>query len=143
MIVLDASLATKLVLAEEGSAAALDFATRYDGRLAGPDLLLTEVCGAIVRHANQDKRLTETSVRALERWTDDWDSGVIHSYRVTADLTARAASMALELGHPLADCVYLALAAQLDCDLATCDVKFRDKAMGRFATIRLLSELAA
>jgi len=140
MIVLDASLATKLVLLEDGSAAALDFATRYDGQLAGPDLLLTEVCGAIVRHANQDKRFAGVAVRALERWTGDWDAGVIAAHRVTAPLVARAATLAMELGHPLADCIYLALAEQLDCDLATCDEKFCRKAAPRFGRVRLLHQ---
>jgi predicted nucleic acid-binding protein len=69
-----------------------------------------------------------------------WDHGGIALQRLTTDRVARAARIALELGHPLADCVYLALAIELDCDLATCDAKFHAKSAVRYPRTRMLAE---
>jgi predicted nucleic acid-binding protein len=55
-------------------------------------------------------------------------------------LVAEAAGIALRLGHPLADCLYLALAIELDCDLATCDAKFQARASSAYPRVQLLSE---
>ena len=54
------------------------------------------------------------------------------------DLLVRAANLALELGHPLKDCVYLALAMDLDCKLITCDAKFASKASVKWGNVQVL-----
>jgi predicted nucleic acid-binding protein len=51
---------------------------------------------------------------------------------------AQAAALALDLGHPLKDCVYLAMAMELGCDLVTCDARFAEKACEAWAGVRLL-----
>ena len=51
----------------------------------------------------------------------------------------KAARLAIELGHLIKDCIHLALSAELGCPLATCDVRFRDRASGR--DVRLLADL--
>ncbi len=53
---------------------------------------------------------------------------------------ANAAKLALDLGHSLTDCIYLALAIELACPLITCDAKFAAKARGTYANIRALGE---
>ena len=55
----------------------------------------------------------------------------------------RAALIALTLGHPLADCIYLSLARELRCGLATCDGKFVERAVRLYPEIRLLEDYAA
>lgn len=139
MIVVDASLATKLIFREDGSDAALAFVENHQGELCGPDLLLSEVCAAIVRRANEDKRSAPFATEAIERWAEGWDT-VFVAHRLTADPVARAGTLAIAIGHPLADCIYLALAMDLECDLATCDVRFRDRAIALYPSVRLLSD---
>jgi predicted nucleic acid-binding protein len=44
----------------------------------------------------------------------------------------------MNLGHPLKDCIYLALAMEMSCDLITCDARFAEKAKGAWARVRVL-----
>lgn len=140
MIVVDASLATKWFVGEQDQDLAITFLENFDRSICAPDLLLTEVSGAIVRRANSDKGFADDARSALERVMLFWDHGGIALHRLTTDRVARAARIALELGHPLADCVYLSLAIELDCDLATCDAKFHAKSAGRYPGTRMLAE---
>lgn len=50
-----------------------------------------------------------------------------------------ASALAIQLGHPLKDCLYLALARELGCALATCDVRFRNRALEAYPDIKLLT----
>ena len=127
MIVVDASLAAKWLFVEPGSDAAKKFAADHDGRLCAPDLLFTDVAGVAVRRANMAPELRGESLEALRIWTTAWGDGIVVAHRITPALLHDAAMLALTLAHPLADCVYLALAIALSCDLATCDAKFRAK----------------
>ena len=61
-------------------------------------------------------------------------------YPLDTELMKSGVDIALELGHPLTDCLYLALAIDLDCELATCDVKFRAKAAPIYPRIKLLAD---
>lgn len=54
-------------------------------------------------------------------------------------MSAQASDVALRLGHPFVDCIYLALAVELHCDLVTADRAFFAKAAGEFDRVRLLS----
>ena len=53
---------------------------------------------------------------------------------------ASSAGQAIDLGHPLKDCIYLALAMELGCELVTCDARFAAKAKGVWAGVRVLGE---
>ena len=46
------------------------------------------------------------------------------------------------LGHPVRDCVYLALAMEFGGELATCDAKFSAKAQTIYPKVKLLADLA-
>lgn len=138
MIVVDASLATKWFVIEPDSAAALRFLQTHKGDLHGPDLLLVEVPSAIVRRANEDKAFAPQARAALSDWRAAWEN--LHRHELTAELVEGAAALAMRLGHPLADCVYLALAMAYDCDLATCDAKFQAKASRHYGRVRLLQQ---
>jgi predicted nucleic acid-binding protein len=141
MIVVDASLATKWFLRETESDTALRFLNEHDKILNGPDLLLTEVSGAIVRRANMDKTFGTIALDALREWHSVW--ATIEAHRINAKSAERASLLAMTLGHPLPDCVYLQLAIELGCDLATCDAKFRNRAIAIHPRVRLLEEYAA
>jgi predicted nucleic acid-binding protein len=60
--------------------------------------------------------------------------------RIGDDPLVRAARLAVTLGHPIRDCIHLALADQLGCALTTCDVGFRDR-VGDPECVRVLAEL--
>ncbi len=140
MIVVDASLAAKWFIPETDSDAALDFLSRSHGLLASPDLLLSEVAGAIVRRANMRLVTSEQAAAALESWRAEWDDGVVAAYRLTAGMIAQAGHIALKIGHPLSDCIYLALALDLGCELVTSDAKFRDKVLPVSNRVKLLAD---
>ena len=141
MIVVDASLATKWVVPEVDSPAALDFLSDNLGEMVAPDLLLIEVAGVLVRAANQRSASKPVAMRALARWTRAPRLYGIGLERCGPERIDRAARIAIELGHPLKDCVYLALAVELDCLLATCDVRFRNKASAFYPRVHLLADL--
>ena len=140
MIVVDASLAAKWMLWEPQTLEALAFLRRYGKQLCGPDLLFSEVAGAIVRHANINKGIEEDALEALRKWTIAWESHAVRPHRTTQRRLYSAGKLALTLGHPLQDCIYLGLAMELSCDLATCDEQFRAKAVRIYPQVKLLTE---
>lgn len=140
MIVVDASLAVKWMLWETDSLQALDFLKNHGSELCAPELIFTEVAGAIVRRANQNKPIQADALRALRKWTIAWSDHAVKNYRVTQRRLFTASSLALRLGHPLKDCLYLTLASELGCELATCDDKFRRKASPIYDRIKLLQD---
>lgn len=142
MIVVDASLAAKWVLSEAHTVAALRFLRTYRNELTAPDILFVEVAGAIVRQANTHKDMAQDMLATLAKWTAVSGEQIVRSRPTTLPQLYRAGRLAIELGHPLKDCVYLALALDLSCDLATCDVKFRDRAGSAYPQIRLLADYA-
>jgi predicted nucleic acid-binding protein len=141
VIIVDASLAAKWFLWESDSLQALDFLQAHE--LAAPELIFIEVASAIVRRANIDKALRAAALQALEKWTVAWTDHAVKNVRVTQRRLFTASRLALDLGTPLKDCIYLAVAMENGSDLATCDAKFRDKAMPIYPRVRLLSEYAA
>lgn len=140
MIVIDASLAVKWMLWETDTPKALSFLRAHYRELVAPELIYIEVAGVIVRTGNRDKSLSADALRALNKWTTAWSDHVVKNYRVTQRRLFNASSMALSIGHPLKDCIYLALAKELKAELATCDTKFRDKAVTLYPHIRLLED---
>jgi predicted nucleic acid-binding protein len=48
--------------------------------------------------------------------------------------------LALSIGHPLKDCLYLALAIELGCELATCDRPLVDNAQSIYPKLRHLRD---
>lgn len=142
MIVVDASLATKWLVAEADHETALQFLLRFRAEIAAPDLLLSEVSSAIVRRANAREMAASDAFGRIAEWLLLWRRGPFAKYRLTADLLAEATRIALQLGHPLADCLYLALAIELDCDLVTCDAKFQAKATAEYPRVKLLAAVS-
>ena len=140
IVVVDASLATKWMLWEANSRDALRFLYHRDREVCGPDFLFVEVAGAIVKRANQNRAIASDALEALRKWTVAWGDHVVRPHRVTQRRLYEAGKLAISLGHPLKDCVYLALAMEFSCPLATCDERFLRKASGLNADIRLLQD---
>jgi predicted nucleic acid-binding protein len=113
-IVVDASIAAKWTISEPGS---LQAATLLDGRLLHvPDLLFAEVANAFW---NQCRRGALSATAASEglQWLVDAPLAVTPTRR----LVETALSMARALAHPVYDCIYLALAAEVAAPVVTAD----------------------
>jgi predicted nucleic acid-binding protein len=130
VIVVDASVAVKWFLPEVGSDAASALLTADDVELVGPDLLAIEVCATLVRGANMVKANREDAVKKLAKFKSMLDMGALNLIRTPPEIMHQAASRAIDIGHPLKDCLYLALAMEKGCDLVTCDARFAEKAKG-------------
>jgi predicted nucleic acid-binding protein len=137
MIVIDASVALKWVLSETGSDAA---ETLLDQNLMAPDLWLAEAANALWRRARAGEITAEqASTRFSELLKAPVASLPIEPH------VERALGLAIEIGHPIYDCIYLALALTHDSHLVTADRRFalvagREGFGGR---VRLLHDLAA
>ena len=138
MIVVDASLAAKWIIVEPNSAAALAFLEECTEPLVAPDLIAIEVSSAIVRRANMDKALGETMRQAAVRWANLLDEQTITLRRPTSGDILEAANLAITIGHPLKDCIYLVLAMEMNCELMTCDARFAERAKGVWDRVRVL-----
>ena len=138
MIVVDASMVVKLFREEVGSEQAEQLFAENSGALCGPDLLAIEVAAALVRNANMVKAVRPVMERALAEFAQMLREETIATSPTSPDQLVRAANLALEIGHPLKDCVYLALAMDLDCKLITCDAKFASKASVKWVNVQVL-----
>ncbi|MEQ1724868.1 MAG: type II toxin-antitoxin system VapC family toxin [Sphingopyxis sp.] len=141
MIVVDASLAVKWFLEEPLSDAAGEILTAHAGEINVPDVMLVEVVGALVRNANMVKASRPNILAALNRFDTLLADGDLVAHRSPRQNIRKCADMAIEIGHPLKDCIYLVLAMEYDCYLVTCDAKFAAKAKNVWPKVRVLGEL--
>lgn len=117
MIVVDASVALQWIVPEpDGQADAESVLASPD--LQAPDLLLVEVANALRRKVHLGEVGEEQALSGFRRVTD-----TLVVSPVTAEIAHRALQLGLEIGHPVYDCIYLALAEQLDATIATRDVE--------------------
>lgn len=137
MIVVDASLAVKWFLPEPGADAAAQVLLG-DQEIIGPDMLVVEVNATLVRGANMVKANRQEAESAIRRFQKMLESNVVQLFRSTTRNIEHSANLALDLGHPLKDCIYLVLAKELDCELVTCDARFAAKAKSVWDRVRLL-----
>lgn len=140
IVVVDASLAAKWMLWEAETRDALRFLYHRDREVCGPDLLFVEVAAAIVKQANIKKGIEADALEGLRKWTIAWGDHIVRSHRVTQRRLYEAGKLAITLGHPLKDCIYLGLAMELSCPLATCDAKFLAKAVSIYPEVKLLHD---
>jgi predicted nucleic acid-binding protein len=138
VIVIDASLAVKIFLDEPGTEDAINLVQAESGRISAPDVFTVEVASTLVREANSDKLNGEAMRKKLAAFTSLVSNGAITLVRSTGRDIENAANLAIDLGHPLKDCIYLALAMDLGCDLVTCDARFAVKAKGVWDRVRVL-----
>lgn len=129
-LILDASVAVKLVVEEPGSTAAEQILTR-DGERIAPDWILAEVAHALwnkARHQGLSRVQAELGLETLPTYFD----------RIVpaAPLMRDAIALAFELQHAVYDCLYLALARSEGGTLVTADRAFAravtNGGMGRF-----------
>lgn len=141
MIVLDASVAVKWYVPEQHSDEA-DALLESPDQLLAPELIRIEVTSALVRKARVG-HLPPTRVRELlVLWAKAWTNGTLLLASDEVDLPA-ATELALDLAHPLQDCVYLALAMRLNAPLITADRRFAERAQRNHGAVSLLGGASA
>ena len=138
MIVVDASVGVKWFLDESLSVEATALLTIGNEELLAPAHFHIEVASALVREANIHKDLGDAMQLALDGLEGLIVSETVRLFVTTAESLSAAAKLAISIGHPLKDCIYLALAMELGCDMVTCDARFAEKAKGVWTGVRVL-----
>jgi predicted nucleic acid-binding protein len=116
VFVVDASVAVKWVVEEDGTAAAL--ALRKRGLLIAPELLVAE-CANILWKKKQRSELSKREALFAARLLARADMELVS----TRALLASATEIAIDLDHPAYDAFYLALALARNCRLVTADAR--------------------
>lgn len=116
-VVVDASIVIKWFVAEEGSATAI--ALRAEQDVLAPDLLLIE-CRNVLLTMVRTKKLSRGD--ALRAESDIGASGI--AIVRSEPLLREAFALALDLGEPIYDCIYLAAAIATNRTLVTADARF-------------------
>lgn len=128
-VVLDASVAVRWVVEEEGSdeAAAL---LEQEVAWITPRLLLTEVASALRRKVADAALAPAVAGQSLDTLLQAVADGVI---RLADDeqIVAQALLLAVSLQHKVPDCVYLALAEREGASIATADDRLARLARSR------------
>ena len=117
-LVVDASVAVKWLVAEEGSEEA-DRLVAGDAELHAPRLMASEIANALWRKARLgqiERGRVASLLTALPQMPRRWSA----DETVCAD----AVRLALALDRPVYDCVYLALAHRINARLVTADARF-------------------
>lgn len=118
LLVIDASIVVKWFLPEIHSVAALRVAKSGHAFLA-PDLLGAEVANTFWKKHRRNELTDEETARLIDD-LQRLDIAMIPHQR----LLSEAFALAARVGHPVYDCLYLALAHQSDCQLVTADRRF-------------------
>ncbi len=135
-LVIDASVALKWFVAEEGTEAAEAIAARHE--LIAPELVVAEVCNGPWKFERLG-RLPPAAAEAVASVIEYFDD-----LFVITPLAPRAAAIARELDHPVYDCFYLALAEGQNAPLVTADRRLVGRVAGTpfAAHVRHLADLA-
>ncbi|MFY9694647.1 MAG: type II toxin-antitoxin system VapC family toxin [Xanthobacteraceae bacterium] len=131
--VVDASIAIKWVVEEDGTPEALEL--RRQAKLIAPELLVGE-CANILRKKVQRDELAKDEALLAARLLQAADLELLPM----RSLFEAATRMSIEIDHPAYDCVYLALAAESQCRFVTADERLvRKLAQSRARAIRTLA----
>lgn len=136
MIVVDASVAVKWFLPEQGSDKAIALLSAGDALLA-PDLIRVEVAAAVTRRARQGDISQADAKETVRLWLDSLAAGVLQLHTTLDDLR-EAGNLSLQLSHPFQDCLYLALARRTSSRFVTADRKFAERALTVFTAVESL-----
>jgi predicted nucleic acid-binding protein len=122
-IVVDASLVLKWFVVEDDSAAALRVRIEHD--IVAPDLLLVECRNALLSKLRR-REIERAVAEDAESMLDALGLGI--AILPSPPMLPHAFKIALDLGEPIYDCVYLAVALATDRKLITADARFATKA---------------
>jgi predicted nucleic acid-binding protein len=120
-LVIDASVAIKWVIDEHGTREALALRSH---RLFAPDLWVAE-CANVLWKKMRRNELSADEARLAARLLQRADVELAPMRSLLEPATA----LAIALDHPAYDCIYLALAESLSCDLVTADQRLSQKTL--------------
>ena len=141
MIVVDASVVVKWFVPEVGDAPAKALLAAADA-LVAPELARVEVASALIRKGLRQELAGADVQRILRAWFGMLLEAQIVLLPNEDDIGA-AAELALQLQHPLPDCLYLALAERLGAALITADRQFARRAQSVSERVQLLDQPGA
>jgi predicted nucleic acid-binding protein len=116
-LVIDASIAVKWVVEEDGTSEALILRRR--AKLIAPELLVAECANILWKKVLRDE-LSKDEAYLAARLLQTAEM----EFLPTRSSLEAATRMAVELNHPAYDCLYLALATERDCRFVTADERF-------------------
>jgi len=122
-MVVDASVAFKWLLEEEGSDRAIRWAA--DQPLIAPTLLWAEIGNALLKKVRRGE-IEASAARLAQKCLPSF----VRGWHELADLVDPAFVLAVELDHPVYDCYYLALAEARDVELLTADLRLIETCRG-------------
>jgi predicted nucleic acid-binding protein len=139
-LVIDASIAVKWVVDEQGTPEAL--VLRQKAKLIAPELLVAECANILWKKVQRNELSKEEALLAARLL-----QGAEIELLPTRSLFEAATRLSIELDHPAYDCLYLALAVENECRFVTADERFlRKLGQSRRSTLReraiLLTEAA-
>lgn len=114
-LVIDASVAVKWVLPEDGAERAAALRGQPD-ELIAPTLIAAEIGSTMRKQVAANQLAAAEALGAAEIAT-----GLLNRLVPIPELAGRALELAIELRHPIYDCFYLALAEREDAALVTAD----------------------
>jgi len=119
-LVIDASVAIKWVVEEDGAPEAL--ALRQKAKLIAPDLLIAECANVLWKKVHRGELLKEEALLAARLL-----QGAEIELLPTRSLFETATRLSIEIDHPAYDCSYLAMAVEKKCQFVTADERFLRK----------------
>jgi len=129
-LVIDASIAVKWVVEEDGTPEAL--ALRQKAKLIAPELLVAECANILWKKVQRGELLKDEALLAARLL-----QGAEIELLPTRFLFEAATRISIEIDHPAYDCLYLALAVEKECQLVSADERFLRKLhQGRQRTLR-------
>jgi predicted nucleic acid-binding protein len=136
-LVVDASVAVKWILPEDGHEEAVLLQDQYQEEkidLIAPTLLIAEVANVLWKRARRGDLTFHDAQHCFQGFLRD--SPILME---SSAMEASALGLALAHGRPAYDCLYLALALEHRCDLITADERFFRAMNPALPCIRLLS----
>ena len=121
-LIVDASVAVRWYLPEDGSAAAERILEREDDLIA-PDLVLAEIANAVWKRVRKNEVTKDDALAIVERARIDFTEFV-----PIERLVVSAMALAADHNHPIYDCLYVALARREDALLVTADGRLAELA---------------
>lgn len=119
-IVIDASVAVKWVVEEDGTTEAL--ALLDGGSLSAPDLLVPECANILWKKVRRSELQTDEAIMAA-RLLQRSDVEIVP----TRGLMEEALKLSIDLDHAAYDCIYLSLALEKDWRFVTADARLERK----------------
>jgi predicted nucleic acid-binding protein len=119
-LVIDASIAIKWVVEEDGTPEAL--VLRQKAKLIAPDLLVAECANIFWKKVQRGELLKAEALLAARLL-----QGAEIELLPTRSLFETTTQISIEIDHPAYDCLYLVLAAEKKCQFVTADERFLRK----------------